>query len=226
MPVFFCIIFDVFNHNNMSQNTILQLSTAYMPPIEYMALLVNKGSKVIIEKEETYPKQTYRNRCKIMTANGVLNLTIPVEKVNGNITKTKDIKIINSNQWYINHWRAISSAYSGSPFFLYYKDDLKHFFKGNYDNLLKFNNELLNQLLNLIGIKCTIEFSNSFTKPDNSNQELDYRYSISPKISSDYSHTEEYYQVFSNKFNFTPNLSIIDLLFNIGPETKNYLETV
>ena len=191
-----------------------------------MALLANNSRDVIIEKEETYPKQTYRNRCKIMTANGVLNLTIPVEKLNGNTTKTKDIKIINSSQWYINHWRAINSAYSGSPFFLYYKDDLEHFFKGNYDNLLKFNNELLNELLNLIGIKCSIEFSNSFTKPNNSNQELDYRYSISPKISSDFRHTEEYYQVFSNKFNFTPNLSIMDLLFNIGPETKNYLETV
>ncbi len=120
-----------------TEPTIL-LSTAYLPPVEYMALLLKYGN-AIIEKEETYPKQTYRNRCSILTANGILNLSIPVSKPNGNNTKTKDISIINSSTWYTNHWRAMSSAYSGSPFFLYYKDYLQKFFIGKYDNLLEYN---------------------------------------------------------------------------------------
>ncbi len=199
------------------------MSTAYLPPIEYFALLLSEN-KIIIEKEETYPKQTYRNRCRILTANGILNLSIPVSKPNGNNTKTKDITIINTDRWFTNHWRAINSAYSGSPFFLYYKDDLQEFFSGRYDNLLKFNTELTIVLLNLIGISTTLTYSDSFAIPGQTNLPVDARYSITPKKEIASKNFEEYTQVFSSKFSFIPNLSIIDLLFNLGPETKEYLQ--
>ena len=201
----------------------LLLSTAYLPPIEYMALIAH-SKNVIIEKEESYPKQTYRTRCRIMTANGILNLTIPVQKPNGNNTKTKDIIVLNNDWWFINHWRAICSAYSGSPFFLYYKDDIEPFFTGKDDSLIILNTKLLNVLKELIGLDYDINYSDSFIIPDNNN--FDFRYSISPKNESNPVIFEHYTQVFSNKFSFTPNLSILDLLFNLGPETKGYLDNV
>ncbi len=210
------------------------MSTAYLPSVQYMAFLQNSGD-VIIEKEETYPKQTYRNRCRILTANGIINLSIPVEKPNGNQTKTKDIAIINSTNWFTNHWRAITSAYSSSPFFLYYKDDLQKFYTGRYDSLLEYNTELIKMLLKLAGISCSIKYSNSFAIPDSLSKlknpttvepNLDLRFSIIPKKEINTTSFTEYTQVFSAKFGFTPNLSFIDLLFNLGPETKNYLKSI
>lgn len=207
----------------MGKETSILISTAYLPSIEYFAMLM-RADKVIIEKEETYPKQTYRNRCKILTANGPLNLSIPVNKTLGNNTKIKDIEIINYECWFTNHWRAISSAYSNSPFFLYYKDDLEKHFKGNSTSLLDYNTELTNELLSLIGINKSLKYSESFTIPEDLPN--DFRYSSSPKKEESTICFKEYIQVFSSKFAFAPNLSIIDLLFNLGPETKEYLRSL
>jgi hypothetical protein len=207
----------------MHKESTILLSTAYLPPIEYMALFI-KYENVIIEKNETYPKQTYRNRCKIMSANGILKLPIPVNKPHGNNTKISEITISNTDLWSINHWRAINSAYSGSPFFLYYKDDLIKFYSGKYHNLLEFNTELINVLLSLIGVVCNLSYSKSFQLPNTISN--DFRFSISPKKENNSYFFKKYVQVFSNKYEFIPNLSIIDLLFNLGPETKDYLENI
>jgi len=207
----------------MCKESTVLISTAYLPSIEYMAIFL-KYESAVIEKEETYPKQTYRNRCKIMSANGILNLPIPVNRPSGNNTKTSEITICYSELWHINHWRAICSAYSGSPFFLYYKDDFIKFYSGSYHNLLEFNTELTNLLLSLIGIKCNINYSKSFQSPNSISN--DFRFAMSPKNENNSYTYEKYIQVFSNKYEFTPNLSIIDLLFNLGPETKDYLENI
>ncbi len=204
----------------MNSETDLLLSTAYLPPVEYMALLVTQTS-INIEAHETFLKQSYRNRCNIMTANGCLSLTIPVNKPNGNKTKTKDIQIQNSEEWFTNHWRAIVSAYSGSPFFLYYKDDFEDFYSGRYNNLLEYNTLLITKVLYILNTVAEINLTDSFNSPQGLKH--DYRYSISPKKSYLIEEFEEYVQVFSNKFKFVPNLSILDLLFNLGPETKEYL---
>lgn len=205
---------------NYNQNTAI-LSTAYFPPIEYFYLL-QKFENIVIEAEETYPKQTYRNRCIIYSEKGKLTLTAPVSKPFGKQTKTKDIEIFNEDRWQTNHWRAIFSAYQNSPYFLYYKDDLEIFFTKKANNLLTWNLEITETLCKLIGIKTKFEFSEEFVKTGSF--ENDYRFDISPKIPALHQHFPNYIQVFSDRHGFIENLSIIDLLFNLGPDTLNYLK--
>lgn len=204
------------------KNPVL-LSTAYLPPVHYIGLIM-QAPAVLIEKHETYLKQTYRNRCEIYTANGKLALTIPVEKVNGNHTKTTDIAISEQTNWQILHWRAIRSAYANAPYFLYYKDDLEVFYQTKFTNLFAFNLRLLNEILNLIGLEKEISFTERFEmKPQNVE---DYRFSISPKVQTNVFNFISYYQAFSEKHGFIPGLSILDVLFNMGPETKDVVKSV
>ena len=199
------------------------LSTAYLPPIEYFAIILQSGVWKI-ENHEHYIKQSYRNRCNIITANGLLNLSIPVNKVDGNHTLTKDIRISYLSNWQSNHWRAIESAYNKSPFFLYYRDDLEKFYKQSYELLIDYNTELLKFILKKLGISTEINFTEDFLPINQS--ENDERYSIHPKLSKGNVIYPHYYQVFEEKHGFIPNVSIVDLLFNEGPESKYYLENL
>ncbi len=202
---------------------IILLSTAYLPPVEYI-VCITRAKKVIIEQYETFPKQTYRNRCLIYSANGLLSLSIPVIKPHGNSSKTHEIQIAHQENWIVKHWRAIESAYSNSPYFLYYKDELKHIFDTQYENLLQFNNALLKYLLEKLQIKTPFESSTDFIEIQNDC--LDYRFSFSPKKEQRLFEFKPYYQVFSDKLGFIPNLSSIDLLFNQGPEAKSYINNL
>ena len=163
---------------NQNQNTAL-LSSAYFPPIEYFYYL-QKFENIVIEAEETYPKQTYRNRCIIYSEKGNLTLTLPVSKPFGNQTKTKEINIYNEDRWQTNHWRGITSAYQASPFFLYYKDELEIFFKKEELNLLNLNLEITKKLCQLVGINSQIVISEKFEMPGKLMN--DFRFSISPKL--------------------------------------------
>jgi hypothetical protein len=200
----------------------LIVSTAYLPPIAFFVSIV-ETKRITVEQHENYLKQTYRNRCHILSANGILPLSIPVIKTDGNHTKLINIQISNINNWQLNHWRAIESAYNKSPFFLYYRDELETFYLRKFNNLLEFNSELLSFLLRKIGLKIEIIFSDDFLSIQN--EENDLRFKFSPK-KEEVIQFPHYYQVFEEKFGFIPNLSIIDLLFNEGPETLNYLESV
>ncbi len=200
----------------------LILSTSYLPPIEYFTSIIN-SKEVIIEKKESYKKQTYRNRCEIYGSNGKLNLSIPIIKVNGHNTKTEDIQISYTENWQKNHWRAIESAYNSSPFFLYYKDDLIKFFNEKHENLINFNYDLLMVLFEILEIKSKVKFSNKFIKNYDENY-IDKRNLISPKNNTNnYKKFPAYTQVFDTKHGFIPNLSIIDLIFNEGPGAIDYL---
>ncbi|MCF8387866.1 MAG: WbqC family protein, partial [Bacteroidales bacterium] len=145
-------------------------STAYFPPLSYMKELIH-ASKASIEQHETYPKQTYRNRCYIYTANGRLPLIVPVIKTNGNRTKTKDIKIAYDEKWQQNHIRALESAYSASAYYLFYKDEIETIISGGYEYLTDLNNAILTKLLDLIHIKKQLSYTKNFQKE--SNQETD-----------------------------------------------------
>ena len=199
------------------------LPTAYLPSIQWFVYLL-KAEKVSIEQHETYPKQTYRNRCEIATANGKLALTIPVVKVNGNHTKTHELAIADFEKWQLLHWRAMVAAYANSPYFLYYQDELEPFYTRKYDNLLKFNIEITKTLMRLLGIKKNMELTSTFEpKPAGV---LDLRNEITPKKPFTQFPLPAYWQVFQDRNGFYPGLSIVDLLFNMGPESLRVLEKV
>jgi len=201
------------------QNPVL-LSSAYLPPIEYFSSIIN-SEKQLIEKHETYKKQTYRNRCRILGPNGILTLTIPINKPNGNHTKINEITISYFENWQQIHWRSIESSYNSSPFFLYYKEEFKEIYQKKHKYLFDLNNDFLKLISEFISIEFTINLTSKFV--NNPTNILDLRNIISPKKLSQKIDFIKYSQVFANKFGFTPNLSIIDLLFNIGPEAIDYL---
>jgi len=203
-------------------NSSILLPTAYFPSIQYFMMMA-AADEVFIEVHETYPKQTYRNRCEIYSANGKLALTVPVIKPQGNHTKTKDITISDHQNWQIIHWRAIESAYAKSPFFMYYCDDLKPFFEMPAANLVHHNLLLLNKVNELIDLKIQIKFTENYEK--NPTAKADYRDIMTPKKPFSLFPLKPYYQVFETRYGFLPGLSILDLLFNEGPGTKQILLT-
>ena len=204
----------------MKKPSIPILPIAYLPPVSYFAIL-HKADQVIIEQHETYPKQTYRNRCEIYSEKGKTSLTIPVKKPNGNQTKTSEIRIFNEDKWFVKHWRAIEIAYRTSPYFLFYGDELKMFFKGSYDSLLEFNMALIQYFCDLFNIQTPITISENYI--ENPETHLDFREILSPKKPSVINYFPEYTQVFNTKHGFIPNLSILDVLFNLGPESVDYI---
>lgn len=194
--------------------------TSYLPSIAYMSILAQNRA-VVVEQYETYHKQTLRNRARILTANGVLPLTVPVERQQGNHTLTKDILISYSEPWNVRHWRAIVSAYSAAPYFLFYRDKFEAVMTKKHERLLELNQAVLEIVLNILKIECQISYSMDFT-PIGEHQN-DMRWVGNDKGSEPINYPL-YSQVFESKIPFKSNLSIIDLLFNIGPEAKRYLE--
>jgi hypothetical protein len=194
------------------------LSSAYFPPSVYFSLAAASDS-VIVEKWENYHKQTYRNRCIILGANGPLSLTIPV--IRGSLHKTaiRDLKIDESLKWRSVHLKSIVSAYAMAPYFEYYFDIIENTINRKYRFLIDFNSMVTEQINRCIGIDVPFDFSTQFTAI--TGEKNDFRYLISPKTKcsiDDYSE-KSYIQVFSDKFGFIGGLSIIDTLLNNGPES-------
>jgi hypothetical protein len=196
----------------------LLLSTAYLPPVEYFAL-IKKADTILIEKEENYLKQTYRNRCRILSPNGPQLLSVPVKKGSLHKTKLKEIEIDYSKRWQQVHLRAFSSSYGSSPYFLYYYSDFERIIVRNHRFLLDLNMELLESILDILKLSVSVYFTSVFEPVASS--DCDFRYRITPKTGSDYK-ANEYYQVFRGR-SFVPDLSIIDLIFNMGPESTGLL---
>lgn len=209
----------------MTTNKKTILSIAYFPPIQYFSKII-KNTEFFIEKYENFTKQTYRNRCSILSANGLLNLSIPLIKQDKPKILIKDIKIDYKTNWQKNHFKAIESAYKSSPFYDYYIDDFMFVFEKKIDFLMDLNIEILKICIDIIEIETFINFTSDFIAVNN-NIFDDYRYTISPKInfkSEPGFNIVNYHQVFSEKFDFVPNLSILDLIFNEGNHCYDYLE--
>ena len=197
------------------------LSTAYLPPVSYLSGCL-KSDELWVEGFETYPKQTSRNHCKIYGPNGLQTLSVPVIKVNGNHTLTKDIRIANSIPWQRSHWRSIETAYNNSPFFLFYKDEFEPFFERQFDFLLDLNTELTEVIFNILRIEKKITCTEKFLEIHDSIE--DYRWVKKKEVTS-IKAFPPYTQVFSPKYGFIPDLSIIDLIFNLGPESRDFLNS-
>lgn len=204
-----------FNRSN-KMNTVL-LSTAYLPNIKYLAQVL-KHDAVILEKHEYFVKQTYRNRCEILTSNGKLSLSIPLVK-QADKEFIADKKISYAEDWQKQHWRAIISAYKNSPYFEFFEDEFKSFYENKYEFLFDYNTQLLQTILHILRVKKQIEFTNQYDIIPSNCSDL--------RILSDINQSailtiKPYYQVFADKLGFTTNLSCLDALFNIGLETKYF----
>ena len=196
------------------------MSTAYLPPVEYFSLMTGAG-RVIIENEENYVKQTWRNRCRILSSNGPLTLSVPVLKGVHPKIRINEVRIDYTKRWQQVHLGAIISSYNSAPWFQYYFEKIEGIILTSPEFLTDLNNSLLLTILNMIGIKNEPEYSDSFRQPDGAG--YDYRYTLGPKRKH-LPPAKEYIQVFSYKSGFVPELSIIDLLFNLGPDSLRYLK--
>lgn len=200
------------------------LSTAYFPPIQYYSKLVQENP-IYIECFENYAKQSYRNRCDILGANGRLTLSVPVLKGARKKILTKDIQIEYVENWQKIHFKGIESAYRKSPYYEYYIDDIEPIFNKDFKYLIDLNEHIMSILNEIIEINPQIEKTTDYIK-DTSGY-IDWREGIHPKKSKrleDENYTEvAYTQVFSDKFEYQENLSILDLIFNLGPESLIHL---
>ncbi|MBQ8957093.1 MAG: WbqC family protein [Bacteroidales bacterium] len=195
--------------------------TAYFPCISYMARFLSE-SEPLIEVYETYHKQTYRNRCRVMTANGVQSLSVPVVKVNGNHTMTKDMIISYKEPWQQVHRRCLESAYKASPYFDHYFDTIRPLFETRFERLIDLNDAALSTVLKMLKVKKYVVHTTDYVHET----ENDLREVFSPKKLADASLYPAYYQVFSEKFPFAADLSVLDLVFNEGPEAMGYLKKI
>jgi len=196
------------------------LTSAYLAPVQYYSKLY-AFDRVLEERCDHYVKQTYRNRCVIAGPGGPQVLTVPVEHAGGRKMPMRDVRISDHGNWRHLHWAALVTAYEGSPFFEYYADDLRPFYERRYAFLADFNAELQAAVLDLLGLAPRITVTERYA--DASEADADLREVISPKAdrgADAHFRPVAYYQVFSARHGFLPNLSIADLLFNMGPEAR------
>ena len=192
----------------------------YFPQAAYIAQFL-KYNELIIDAHENYVKQSYRNRCRILTANGVDQLSIPVIG-SGKKIPTREIRIDHSQKWLNRHWRAIQSAYGRAPYFEYYADELERILRNKHEFLFELSRDLLTQCLEYLQFDIELNFSNNYVE----SPELDLRDLISLKSTKDarFSFNQQpYQQVFGN--NFVGQLSVIDLIFCEGPRAGDLIRS-
>jgi hypothetical protein len=203
---------------------IILLSTAYLPPVQYMTKLLLPGT-ILLENDENYLKQTYRNRCYIAGPNGPQSLTVPVKKGSFHKIHIREVKVDWSVPWDTLHLRAFSAAYRSSPFYEYYIDDLMKIYRKKPVFLLDLNRLLLEWVMEHTGISARLSYTEKYFTPAADKEVLDYRERIHPKKKEPDAlfHPVRYHQVFDDRFGFLENLSIADLLFNEGPDSIGIL---
>lgn len=193
----------------------------YLPCVDYFAA-ISGSPEVLVERHENYVKQSYRNRCHLLTANGSASLTIPVIHNPGKTTIT-DLKIDHNQKWLNIHWRTIQSAYGNAPFYEYYSDDLRDALFKKHKFLYDLSLDLLTLCLSWLKYPGTVKETLAYEK-EAGGDILDLRSVIHPKKagSTMFHNHEPYNQVFGSMF--VPNLSLIDVIFCLGPDSRRYLE--
>jgi hypothetical protein len=191
----------------------------YNGPIHYYARLVRE-EKIVLEQFDSYVKQTFRNRCTILGPNGVQTLSIPVKRKRGVKNLFRDIRIDNEKPWNRIHWKSLEAAYGSSPFFGIIRDDLLVYYERRYEFLVDLNRLLMERTLEIMGLDIPVTFTASFSEISGRD---DPRQLFQPKmndlVADPVFKPVLYHQVFSEKHGFHANLSILDLLFNAGPES-------
>ncbi|RKW63017.1 MAG: hypothetical protein D8B49_03275 [Riemerella sp.] len=190
----------------------------YLPPISWFSEFCNSENQIILEQEEHFPKQTYRNRACIFGANGKLPLIIPINH-NGK-RAFRDIEISYSERWQALHWKSIKTAYQSSPYFEFYEDQLSKVYENQPKFLIDFNLKSLEIIQKLLKTDQSFSLTEEYIKTPSAK---DFRESFSAKIEPAFQQ-EEYYQTFSDKLGFIKDLSVVDLLCNLGPEAGSYLK--
>lgn len=188
--------------------------TAYFGSIAYFRALVN-AKNPIIETKEHFIKQTCRSRCTILGANGIQQLSIPVIRKNGSKTSIDEVEISDEN-WQKIHWKSIESAYASAPYFEAYDREVKALIFQKETNLLKFNQVITEEILSLLDLDFTVNFTEKYSAETCKKNHLAIDFEAATPI-------KKYIQVFSENSQFHSNLSILDLLFNEGPMARNWL---
>lgn len=195
----------------------------YNGPINYYARLTRQ-QELLLEQYDSYSKQTYRNRCIILGPNGVITLSIPVKRRKGVKNAVRDIRIDYESNWNRIHWRSLVASYASSPYFEYLADEIRPIYERSFTFLIDLNRILIEHMLGFMGLKIPVHLTEAF-EPIVS--ETDPRHFIHPKTDQAVADPGfvpfAYHQVFSDRLGFQPNLSILDLIFNMGPEALSYL---
>ncbi len=209
----------------MPNHSAILLELHYLPSVQYCTKFL-MYSTVIIEQQENYSKGSYRNRCHIASANGLLKLSIPLKGGKHQQLPIRDTRIAYEMPWQNQHWQSIQSAYGNAPYFEYYADEIRPFYEKKHTFLFDFNWALQEVLFSHLGIDTAIQLSQQYEKETQENT-LDFRNKVSPKANkvpdSNFAPVK-YSQVFEEKSGFLPNLSILDLLFCSGPHSILILE--
>ncbi len=193
----------------------------YLPPVRFFRAYLAAGEGALLEKHEHFPKQTYRNRASIATPNGPLNLVIPVMKGSKVHTPVKDVRISYDTNWQRLHWLSLQTSYRSSAFFEYYEDELAPYYQKREKFLFDFNEQLLLLVLQLLKVQPAHGYTEHYQK--NYEAMTDYRDRIHPKKKDEPDQGKPYYQVFGDRHGFIPDLSVVDLLFNQGPQAALFI---
>jgi len=202
----------------LKTNTIL-IHPTYLPSIIQMVAMV-QAEKVVFEVSGNYQKQSYKEINRVIRENGKLILSIPVKhSIDGSKLKTREVQVENAFPWQIHHWKSLESAYRTSPYFEYYEDDLRPLFFKPVTSLLDFNIDVFKLICELLDVDIPFSFTKEYLKNP---PQTDLRFFANSKLNTDFKLTP-YVQVLGNNYDFIPNLSILDLLFNEGTNAVNYL---
>lgn len=202
----------------MEKGAVLPLF--YLPNVEFFKNLQQfKDLTLLIEKQEHYPKQTFRNRTSIAGPNGKLDLTVPVQKGSNAKIPFKDVKISYEDQWQRIHWLSLETSYRSSSYFEFYEDDFAPFYQKKYEFLFDYNIALFEVILKLLKMPVTYNFTQTYESAPNNF--IDLRSVFTPKKESVYQN-KPYYQAFEDRNGKLNNMSIVDLLFNQGPQASKF----
>lgn len=192
----------------------------YLGSAAYFSVL-KKFSIIYLEAHENYQKRSGRNRCYIASANGPILLSVPLSKGKNQQMPITEVACAQEDHWQKNHWNSIQSAYGKAPFFEYYSDELKDILLSEMPRLFELNVQLLSFLIESIGLETKLEQTKAYERIVPASI-VDLRNSVSIKADG-FPNQRIYHQVFEEKYSFHPNLSVLDLLFCLGPETILYL---